>query len=116
MLPQSERVRADRDYRRIFRTSRPAHSSHLTVRRVPAAKNRFGFVVSKKVAKHATVRNLIKRRMRHIVSTWPKTPPHYDAVFIAGPKTATLSAQQLREEMTKLWNTTSYAPPRYRRP
>ena len=69
MLPKINRIRKKRDFEAIFKRgqggTRSFRGSFLSFK---AVKNnlelaRFGFVVSKKVSKKATVRNKIKRRL-----------------------------------------------------
>lgn len=49
-------------------------------------KIRFGFLVSKKVSKKATIRNKIKRQLRELVRIYQqRLSNNYDLVFIALP-------------------------------
>ena len=58
------------------------------------------FVVSKKVSKKATVRNLLKRRARAIVRlNRAAIRPGYDIVFIFSKKTAKIEYAMLQEAM-----------------
>lgn len=46
--------------------------------------SRFGFIVSKRIDKRATVRNTVKRRMRAVIeSKLEEMIPGYDLLFIA---------------------------------
>ena len=69
MLERKYRLTADKDFTRIFRKGRRFFGAGVNLVMVPnkLAVSRFGFVVGTKVSKRATVRNLIKRRLREIV-------------------------------------------------
>lgn len=93
MLPREARLRKERDFRAVFsrgsitrtQTNRSSirpgvHASelftvHLRTRRIRSGESRsqcglrFGFSISKKVAKRAHDRNRIKRRLSEIVRT-----------------------------------------------
>jgi len=69
MLPQNNRLKKKKDFERVFKKGRGFKEDFLTLK---TAKNdldnsRFGFVVSQKVSKKATVRNKIKRMLRKII-------------------------------------------------
>ncbi len=67
---------------------------------------RFGFVISKKVAKRAHVRNLLKRRMREIsrCQLLPRTQSRRgaDMLFVARPASLALDFAGLSAEMAGL--------------
>jgi len=69
MLPQNNRLKKKKDFERVFKKGKGFKEDFLTLK---TAKNdlkfsRFGFVVSQKVSKKATVRNKIKRVLREII-------------------------------------------------
>ena len=60
--------------------------------------SRFGFVVSTKISKKATERNLIKRRLRAIVQKErANIVPGYDIVMLTRPPIRSLSFSALQE-------------------
>ncbi|MCX6808326.1 MAG: ribonuclease P protein component [Candidatus Berkelbacteria bacterium] len=70
MLNKINRIRKDREYSQIFRRSKPINTGNMAVRILKSPDEtaaRFGFVVSNKVEKRATRRNLLRRKMRAIV-------------------------------------------------
>lgn len=88
MLPVINRLRSDDDFKRVFRNGRTLENQFFRVKFSKNQKNvnRFGFVVSNKLSKKATVRNTVKRRLRSIcrpltenskngfdIVIWPKT-------------------------------------------
>ena len=74
MLPRGARLRRNRDFQAVYRVRKSWASPHLAlyVRFRPGDPEgkvspvRLGFVISKKVAKRAHVRNRLKRRLREI--------------------------------------------------
>lgn len=85
MLPGPHRLTRRRDFAAVYRSGRRLGSRTLTLRvtrRREAGPTRFGFVVGTKVSKAATVRNRIKRQLRHLVrARLPNIPPSLDAVL-----------------------------------
>lgn len=73
MLPGLYRIRHQAEFERFFHSKevKKTQSSFVTlyVARSKEIRPRFGFVVSTKVSKKATVRNRIKRRMRAVIAS-----------------------------------------------
>jgi ribonuclease P protein component len=69
MLPKHQRLSKDKDFKKVYKFGSGAKSRFFTLRALKNKLNvsRFGFVVDLQVSKKATVRNLLKRRMRAIV-------------------------------------------------
>jgi ribonuclease P protein component len=68
MLAKTARLNKPEDYDTVYKSSRPVHGTHLTIRTAAGdGPAKVGFVVSTQVSKKATVRNLLKRRLRAIV-------------------------------------------------
>lgn len=69
MLLAQNRLKAEKDFRRVLKFGRGFYSPNL---RLKLAKNnlgvsRFGFVIGLKLSKKATIRNRLKRQVREIV-------------------------------------------------
>lgn len=85
MLKSQNRIRKDKEFKKVFRFSKPQVSNNLLVR---SAKNgfnfsRFGFVISNKIDKRATRRNALKRRLRSLASlTLNQVNPGYDIIIM----------------------------------
>jgi ribonuclease P protein component len=86
MLKKTNRLRSQWDFKRTLAGARLCANVNFTLyvlhaqpSRSPQAalvgplSPRIGFIVSKKVAKRATIRNKIKRRMREIFRLWLKS-------------------------------------------
>ena len=111
MLPRAQRLRRDRDFRAVYSrakvVSTPCLSLH--VRRFPGRTRipaRFGFVISKKVAKRAHDRNRLKRRLREIcrLELLPRLAPGapVDAFFVARAPVLALPFARLVAEVETL--------------
>lgn len=86
MLPRPHRIAASRDWRMMHARARTVYSRDIVMKfqRGYAAQSRYGFIVGTKVSKRATVRNLIKRRLRAIITKHQRViRPSQDVVFIA---------------------------------
>jgi len=69
MFPKINRIKKKKDFETIFRNSR-SFKTNLFIFRIAKNNlglNRFGFVVSLKVSKKATVRNKIRRRLMEAI-------------------------------------------------
>jgi len=87
MLPEVNRLKPGRDFRRVFKYGKVSENDFVKIKFL---KNhlkypQFGFIVSNKFAKKAATRNLVKRRLRAAarsllkdikigfsVAVWPK--------------------------------------------
>lgn len=88
MLPKIHRLTKKKDFDAVFQKGAGVKRGSLFFRFIksPLPQSRFGFIVSKKVSPHATVRNLIKRRMRSAVAqSMGAMKISYDVVVTALP-------------------------------
>ncbi|MFA5886876.1 MAG: ribonuclease P protein component [Patescibacteria group bacterium] len=69
MLAKNNRIKFDKDFDQAFKFGQSFYDKLIGVKSVDnnLGVNRFGILVSTKVSKKATVRNLIKRRIRSII-------------------------------------------------
>lgn len=85
MLKKIHRLKKDKEFKQVFRFSKPVNSGRLSLR-ASKSKNqatRFGFVISNKIDKRATRRNGLKRRLRAAASLLlSEVKPGYDVVVI----------------------------------
>ncbi|OGD25577.1 ribonuclease P protein component [Candidatus Azambacteria bacterium RIFCSPHIGHO2_01_FULL_40_24] len=88
MLPGINRLKSDEDFKNVFKNGKKSENQFFRIKFLKNQKNlsRFGFIISTKLLKKATVRNILKRRLRMIcrhllkdlkckfdVVIWPKT-------------------------------------------
>lgn len=102
MLSQKHRLTKQKDFDIVFK-----HGSSFFVRElgIKCAKNnsghsRFGFIVSNKIAKKATERNKIKRRLREVIRlVLPKIKKGIDVVVIARPGIGELEYKEIEKQV-----------------
>ncbi|MFA6190472.1 MAG: ribonuclease P protein component [Candidatus Staskawiczbacteria bacterium] len=69
MLPKINRIRKKKDFESIFKNSK-SFKNNLFIFKITKNEldiNRFGFIISSKVSKRATIRNKIRRRLAEII-------------------------------------------------
>ena len=105
MLPQNNRLKKKKDFERVFKKGKGVKEDFLTLK---TAKNdlddsRFGFVVSQKVSKKATVRNKIKRVLRKIMEeNLPLIKKGNDVLIITLPGLEIKDFWEFKEVCNKL--------------
>jgi len=69
MLPIKNRLKKNKDFERVFKKGKIFKENflYLKIAKNNLESSRFGFIVSKKFSKKATVRNKIKRRLRELI-------------------------------------------------
>lgn len=99
-LPRRHRLRKRREFMFLQRTGTRGKSRCCTVvvRRSTHATFKVGFTVSKKVG-NAVCRNLMKRRLRHIVRTQRGRCEGYEINVIAHPPAAEAEFTQLERDV-----------------
>ncbi len=89
MLPQKNRLKTDRDFKKVFSEGKSSESDLIKIRFLKNFKkySRFGFIISNTFESKAVSRNLIKRRLRAAVYFLLKNiKPGFD--IIIWPKSA----------------------------
>ncbi len=105
MLPKINRIKKKKDFEEIFKKGKNLKNGFLIFK---VAKNnlnqsRFGFVVSQKVSKKATIRNKIKRRMSEIIRLNSKNIKNgIDAVLVALPGIEKKEFSEIQNSINKL--------------
>ncbi len=106
MYAQKHRLRLRKDFEHLFAQGKTVHSSTFSLKFInnSSTENRFAVVVSTKVSKKATVRNLIKRRLREIIrrDLLPVIHGHYDIAFLTRSGIEKLSYNELRTFVSEL--------------
>ncbi|MDD5144600.1 MAG: ribonuclease P protein component [Candidatus Pacebacteria bacterium] len=107
MLSKENRLQKKKDFENVFKQGKSYKEKFLILK---TAKNdlnvpRFGFVVSQKVSKKATIRNKIRRRLKVILSGELKNEAigGKDFLFIALPGLANKDFEELREIFSKVY-------------
>ncbi|MEK7518618.1 MAG: ribonuclease P protein component [Patescibacteria group bacterium] len=123
MLPTSRRLHTERDILRLLRTGARKRDALLQLVATPGQStvSRAAVVVSKQVAKRATVRNLLRRRVQ---AALPKllsaTTQPTDVLIRLSPASAAAKAKDLLTSLVNLWPhhgvPNSYRPQQRHRP
>jgi len=104
MLEKEKRVKKKKDFENIFKNSKSLRCPLfiLKANKNDFGKNRFGFVVSLKVSKKATIRNKIRRRLKAIIKSLEKNvKPGTDMVFIVLPASEKKEFTEIKEAVKK---------------
>lgn len=86
MLPKQNRLKKKKDFERVFKKGQGAREDFLFLKftKNNLKVSRFGFVVSQKISKKATLRNKTKRRLRDAVRMkLPGIKPGFDGAWVA---------------------------------
>ncbi len=89
MLKKYLRLSKKKEFDLVFKKGKSTYSPFLLLKYADNGLplSRFGIIVSNKVSKKATKRNLIKRRLREIIRlNQPKIKKGFDFVIIVSPK------------------------------
>ena len=103
MLPRDQRLRAHRDFQRVYRAGKSWAHPLVALHVVPGeAGQRIGISVSKKVGK-AVVRNRARRRLREVVrALLPEWKRGFDAVLVVRTAAAEAEFSALHEAVAEL--------------
>ena len=88
MLPNKYRLKNKKDFEKVFKKGKSFKEDFLILKIVPNNSNqiRFGFIISQKTSKKATLRNKLKRRISEILRLKiEKMKKGIDAILIALP-------------------------------
>ena len=101
MLPREHRLRSSKEIREVISRGNRVSNSVATLHYRTASSNRFAIVVSKAIG-NAVQRNLVKRRVRAILSGHLVTKPKIEGVVRMRPGTASIEFDALRSELGRL--------------
>jgi len=105
MLPLKNRLKSDRDYKRVYKIGSGQGSRFFSGKAVKnqLPDSRYGFVIDLRVSKKATVRNLLKRRMREVIqANLAVLRQGYDIVFRAKPDAAAAELEEIKRDLEYL--------------
>jgi len=106
MLPRTNRLQKTKDIKKVFKRGKEVKEDLLILRTVKnnLDNSRFGFIVSQKVSKRASLRNKVKRRLRDLVKgKLKKIKTGKDYLLIALPGLETKSFKDIKEAVDKLF-------------
>jgi ribonuclease P protein component len=105
MLKRIYRVTKEKEFQAVYRRGKFKSTALFSVHFLPNRYDfsRIGIVVSKKISKKATDRNLIKRRVREVMKDLqPTTLSHYDIVIAVKKPALEKSFEEVKNELTIL--------------
>lgn len=106
MLSGRNRLKKNKDFEKVLKEGKGFKEDflYLKVKKNNLKSSRFGFVVSKKFSKKATIRNKIKRRLSELVRTkLPRIKKGIDIVIIIIPGLEINNFWELEEIINKLF-------------
>ena len=111
-LPKINRIKKKKDFETIFKNSKSFKNNLLIFRimKNSLGLNRFGFVVSQKVSKKATIRNKVRRRlaeairarMKDILPLGAQVKSGTDMVLIALPGIEKKEFSEVKEAINNM--------------
>lgn len=109
MLPPKHRLTDFKSFQEVIRCGNRSSGAHFRISIIKSQKpkpTKVGFVVSKKVARKASVRNLLKRRMREVVrrEVFSNIPRNSSIVIGALPGSASLTYNEITSEIASILN------------
>ncbi|MDP2856326.1 MAG: ribonuclease P protein component [bacterium] len=98
------RLSLQRDFNSVFKKGLVSSSTSLTVKYLENDKKifRLAVIINKKVAKKATGRNLLRRRLKEIIGKHSSQLIGWDIILIAKPELAKKDFTQLTETLEKI--------------
>lgn len=110
MLPRKYRLAKEKDFKTLAKNGGFSFTKELGIKYLKNNLNfsRFGFVVSNKIDKRATVRNKIKRRLREIVyQNLDKFKLSFDILILTKPAIKNLDFWQMKKKLEDLFKKSS---------
>lgn len=104
MLAKENRIRLDKEFDRVFKTSQSFYVKTLGIKVATndLAYSRFGILISLKVSKKAVVRNKLRRQIRAIISQeLPLMKPGKDVIIIVLPLILNKKFEEIKEELIR---------------
>ena len=107
MLPKNNRLRKKKDIEQVLKRGRALKEDFLVLKTLQnnLDKARFGFIVSLKVSKKATLRNKVRRKLSELVRLdMERIKPGSDNLLIAAPGLAVKDFWEMKESLDKLFS------------
>lgn len=104
-FPPARRVRKTDEYSSVFTFRRSVRGRYFVLHFMPnkLATARLGLVMSRKMARHAVTRNLLKRLAREHFRHIADTLPSHDLALRLAQKTDAATRDELRQDIASLF-------------
>ena len=105
MLPRTNRLLQEKDFKRVSREGRYFRGNQLALKKARSvlAFSRFAFVISAKVSKKAVIRNKIRRRLREILRPQlNQVKPGFDVMVLVSPFAKDFDFKELKDSLNSL--------------
>lgn len=106
LLPSKNRLNKNKDFQKVFKEGKGIKENFLIFKWAPnnLKVSRFGFVLSKKISKKATLRNRIKRKLREkIKAELPRLQKGIDGVIVVKPGATKEKTQEIIDSLNKIF-------------
>jgi len=106
MLIKKNRLKKKRDFENVFKKGKSFKQGFLLLKMInnKSEKIRFGFIISQKVSKKATIRNKLKRQISEIINSQiKKIKKGIDGILVALPGLEEKTFSEIKENIDKLF-------------
>jgi len=106
MLIKKNRLKKKRDFENVFKKGKSFKQGFLLLKMInnKSEKIRFGFIISQKVSKKATIRNKLKRQISEIINSQiKKIKKGIDGILITLPGLEEKTFSEIKENIDKLF-------------
>ena len=113
MLSEINRLKKKKDFEKVFKKGKSFKEDFLILKIISnnLEVSRFGFIVSQKISKRASLRNKIKRRLRESVRLrLLKIKKGIDGVLITSPGLETKDFWEIEKSIDKLFKKAKLIP------
>jgi ribonuclease P protein component len=98
MLKKKQRLSRS-EFGLVLKTGKRIHSEHFSLMYRTAESSKYGLVVSKKIAKKATIRNRIRRQLYAIFGECAANVTNRHVVLLTKPTITSLQFSDLKQEV-----------------
>lgn len=102
MLKKKQRLSRS-EFANLLKKGRRVHETHFSLIFAPSTETKCGLVVSKKVAKQAVARNLLRRRVYAIFGEKLENLKNNHVVLLTKPSIKNLTFKELRDELENVF-------------
>lgn len=107
MLQPKNRLKTDRDFKKVLKMGRSFYSPNIKLKlfKNNLPQSRFGFIIGTKISKKSTIRNRLKRQAREIIRLKIKSGavgPGFDVIVSLGAGLIGKKYKEIKNELLSL--------------